>query len=70
MDGVPGFPITAADLVSIDEICAHLPTSGDGAFEIQRAEVVEIIHTHDDAPPDPSTPTTRAAFVRAVRPRR
>lgn len=67
MDGVPGFPVTPADLVSPDEICAHLP-----GFTIQRAEVVELLHTHDDAPPDPSnpdgaTPTTRAAFVRAVR---
>ena len=65
MEGVPGFPITAADLVSPDEIRAHLT-----GFTIQRAEVVDIIHTHDDTPPDPATPITRAAFVRAVRPRR
>jgi len=65
MDGVPGFPLTPADLVSPDEITAHLPN-----FTIQRAEVVEIVHTHNDAPPDPSAPTTRAAFVRALRPPR
>lgn len=63
MEGVPGFPITPADLVSLDEIRPYLR-----GFTIQRAEVVEIVHTHDDAPPDPSLPPTRAAFVRAVRP--
>lgn len=62
MDGVPGFPVTTADLVSPGEITAHLPN-----LTIQRAEVVEIVHTHDDAPPASSTPKTRAAFVRGNR---